>query len=841
MAARTSSSRLPALLLVASGAAALIYQTIWIKQLSLIVGVDVHAVTLAVSAFFGGLAAGSLLIGRRADAHPAPLRLFAWLELGTLILGVASTLALARAAELFVWLERGLGPVAWLLPAVLVAIPAMLMGGTLPVLLRASTPPLADVGARGAALYAANTAGAILGVLLAPFALIPALGITGTAVAAAVLNGLAAMVAAHAARASVSTGGRVPPLSDPRPAEPRPQARGAASDIDADVAVARWLYAVAGGIALGYEVVWSHVVVQFASTRVFAFSIVLATYLAGLTTGSLLHARLAGRIRNHWGTFGALVAVAGSSALVCVAILGPWMMSAQSTLEEWLRDTTGSGLAAMCARFAVAAFGIVFVPATLLGAAFPAALRLAVAPGRVGRDTGTLLAMNTAGGIAGTLVAGFVLLPVLGTIRTLVALAVAAGVIGTMAAWRGRERTPARLAVAAVAVATAGLGLATPVDRVARLLMVNRGGGVLQFYAESPGGTVAVVEQQAGQESFRRLYIQGVSNSGDTMTSRRYMRLQALLPLIVHAGQPQSALVIGLGTGITAGALLQYPDLQARVCAELLPAVVQAVPLFAGNYGVAGDRRMTIHQRDGRRQLLADQATYDLITLEPPPPSAAGVVNLYSRDFYALARRRLRPQGIVAQWWPLPTQNDEDSRALVRAFLDVFPYASLWTTELHEMLLVGSPDPLTLDVSTIQSRFDQPTVRAALSDVGIPSVEALLATWVAGREQLETYAASAEPVTDDHPRIEYATWVRSQELTRVLPILIQSSTVPPIAAADRLRERVDEQRRRLHRFYGAALAAYRGDVETARRGLSAVLAEDADNPYYRWFVSQRPR
>lgn len=841
MPARTSSSRLPALLLVVSGAAALLYQTIWIKQLSLIVGVDVHAVTLAVSAFFAGLAAGSLVIGRRADFHPAPLRLFAWLELGTLLLGVAATLALARAADPFVWLERGLGPAAWLLPALLVATPAMLMGGTLPVLLRASTPPLADVGARGAALYGANTAGAIAGVLLAPFALIPALGITGTAVAAAALNGLAAMMAVLAARVSVSTGVRVPPLSEGA-TEQRPQARGTASDIDADVAVARRLYAVAGGIALGYEVVWSHVVVQFASTRVFAFSIVLATYLAGLTTGSLLHARLAGRIRNHWGTFGALVAMAGSSALVCVAILGPWMMSAQSTLEELVRDATGSGLAAMCVRFAVAAFGIVFVPATLLGAAFPAALRLAVVPGRVGSDTGTLLAMNTAGGIAGTLVAGFVLLPVLGTIRTLVALAVAAGLVGTMAAWRGRDRTTARLAVAAVAVATAVLGLATPVDRVARLLMVNRGGGMLQFYAESPGGTVAVVEQQAGQESFRRLYIQGVSNSGDTMTSRRYMRLQALLPLIVHAGQPQSALVIGLGTGITAGALLQYPDLQTRVCAELLPAVVQAVPLFAGNYGVAADRRMTIHERDGRRQLLADEATYDLITLEPPPPSAAGVVNLYSRDFYTLARRRLRPQGIVAQWWPLPTQNDEDSRALVRAFLDVFPHASLWTTELHEMLLVGSPDPLTLDVSTIRSRFDQPTVRAALSDVGIPSVEALLATWVAGREQLETYAASAAPVTDDQPRIEYASWVRSQELTRVLPILIQSSTVPPIAAAgDQLRERVDEQRRRLHRFYGAALAAYRGDVETARRGLSAVLAEDADNPYYRWFVSQRPR
>jgi spermidine synthase len=173
-------------------------------------------------------------------------------------------------------------------------------------------------------------------------------------------------------------------------------------------------------------------------------------------------------------------------------------------------------------------------------------------------------------------------------------------------------------------------------------LLPGARGGTLVFYEESLGGTVAVVEQQAGQTRFRRLYIQGVSNSGDAMPSLRYMRLQALLPLIIHGGEPRSALVIGLGTGITAGALLRFPGLEQRVCAELLPAVVCAAPLFQGNCGAASDPRIETHARDGRRELLQNPERYDLITLEPPPPSAAGVVNLYSSDFYVLAGARLQ-------------------------------------------------------------------------------------------------------------------------------------------------------------------------------------------------------
>ena len=235
------------------------------------------------------------------------------------------------------------------------------------------------------------------------------------------------------------------------------------------------------------------------------------------------------------------------------------------------------------------------------------------------------------------------------------------------------------------------------------------------------------------------------------------MRLQSLLPLVIHRGEPRTALVVGFGTGITAGALLADPGLKTRVVAELLPSVVRAGSLFSGNLGAATDPRLDIRIGDGRQELLRRSQRYDLITLEPPPPSAAGVVNLYSSDFYELCKTRLQPDGLMAQWWPLPTQNDEDSRSLVRSFLDVFPHATAWSTELHEVLLIGSASPIELDGARIAERGSASRRSAPRSaEVGIESAEALLATWLTDRAGLERFAGDALPVTDDRPRIEHA-------------------------------------------------------------------------------------
>lgn len=809
------------LLLAASGAAALIYQVLWIKQLSLIVGVEVHAVAVGVSAFFGGMAAGNAVLGRLADRVRRPLLLYGSIEAGIAVLSVAVSFALAHAAELFAAAEAAVGPLAWMIPLALVAAPAVLMGGTLPVLLRFLQPLRETIGFTAAGLYASNTLGAAAGALLCPFVLLPVLGVRGSALAAAAAN--LAVAAGALALDRIAT-----PLESGD--HPRPIA-----DSPKRVPLALALYSIAGGIALGYEVVWSQAIVPFMSTRNFAFSVVLATYLAGLVTGSALSARHADRLRHPWGAFGLLVAAAGAVALLEIALLGRWLVILQTQAEAAVLAMTDRPLFGMCARFAAAAVSVVFVPTVLLGAAFPVAIRLAVDTRCVGRQTGAVVALNTAGGIAGTMVTGFVLVPALGLVHTLAALAIAAAAVGAAAAAReAGAGSVLRWTTLGAGVLTVLAAAVTPADRLAALLPGARAGSLL-FYDESPGGTVAVVENRLGRNPFRRLYIEGVSNSGDAMPSIRYMRLQALLPLIVHNGEPRSALVVGFGTGITAGALLAYEGLECRVVAELLPAVVRAAPLFPANLGAGSDSRIDIRLRDGRRELLRNEDEYDVITLEPPPPSAAGVVNLYSSEFYALAGTRLKPSGLLAQWLPLATQNDEDTRSLVRSVLDSFPHVSLWTTEFNEMLLIGSFEPVQLDVPRIAERFGRGDVATALRQVGIASPAALLALWVTDRAGLERYADGAPAVTDDRPRIEYASWVRPKEVARVLPRLLALRELPPLRGADEAwLSRMAADRERLMTFYRAGLHAYDGDRLSWQQEMRRVM-DGVGNPYYDWF------
>jgi spermidine synthase len=818
--------------LFVSGASALVFQALWVRELGLVVGVDVQATALVVSGFFAGLALGSRRLGALVDRSARPLRLYALFELGSGALGVTTTLVFAGSAAWFVaWRER-VGALAWLPLLTCIAAPAALMGGTLPALLRAQRPQQDALSRAAGFLYAANTAGAIAGVLATPFWLVPALGVRGTALVAGATDALLALIAWRVSERARDGSPHMEGPSEPARAPNPDRALG-----PSPVRVLLSLYAVAGGVALGYEILWTQAFVQFASTRAYAFAVVLATYLAGIAAGSHVYGRVADRVKDGWAAFGLLIAGAGITALASFALLGPWLLASQDAVGRVVLASTDSRMLMMCARFALASGCLVFVPTLFLGAAYPAAMRLAAGASSVGTDAGRVAAVNTAGGIAGSLLAGFVLLPELGVVRSLGFLVLGSTAIGLSAVLYGRSERRFRIVAGGLVAASVAGSLALPSDKLLRLLVAEHGGRPL-FYDEAASGTVAVLEQDGKPASFRRLYIQGVSNTGDAMPSLRYMRLQAFIPLFTAPRAPRSALVIGLGTGITCGTLATWPTLERRVCVELSPAVAEAAELFHGNFSVTRDPRFQIRIADGRHALLASDERYDVITLEPPPPAAAGVVNLYSRDFYALARRRLTDGGSLAQWWPLATQNEDDSRSLVQSFVQAFPYVALFTTELHEMLLLGSAQPLRLDFENVMTRFAEPGVAKALAEVGVTSPAALLATYVTDRAGLVAYAHGAPPVTDDDPRIEYAAWVRPLELVQVLPTLLDRAKLPPVDTIPAVTTSITAEQQLLFAFYSAGIASMTHDRARFERAVSELGPALWENAYFESFLGE---
>jgi hypothetical protein len=397
---------------------------------------------------------------------------------------------------------------------------------------------------------------------------------------------------------------------------------------------------------------------------------------------------------------------------------------------------------------------------------------------------GLVAAVNTAGGIAGSLLTGFVLVPRLGLVRSIGVLAVTGAALAAIAVLKSGR--PGRRPAGTCEHDRAGRRALATLVRATGWRRCGR-----ESVADGCSSTRSRPAARWRSSSNRRgpdvptPVRPGRLELGDAPASLRYMRLQALLPLLVHRGEPRTALVVGFGTGITAGRSCRAGARAARR-RRAAASVVRAGALFAGNLGASTDRRLEIRIGDGRHELLRRSERYDVITLEPPPPSAAGVVNLYSRDFYELAASATaagRPDGaVVAAAGP-----ERRRLPLARAQLPRrVPHASAWTTELHEVLLVGSLSPLELSGARDREALGAPEVQAALAEVGIESAAALLATWVTDRAGLERYAGDARPVTDDRPRIEHAAWVRRGEIERVLPRLLELASdvpLPPRSAA----------------------------------------------------------
>ena len=794
------------LLFFCSGASGLIYQVVWVRVFGNVFGNTIYSASLVVAIFMLGLGAGSYLAGVWADRRylqrpDSLLRAYAYAEIaiGALGLGVSALLpqleqlsalvsSYTQDAQGWFVLSPGSHAARAAIAAIVLTPITMLMGGTLTLLVRHLVRSDVRAGAwRIALLYAVNTAGAALGCLLTDLVLVPAMGLRATQSTAIALNlasGGGALLLAQMGRVQPALvkpvrGGRLQPaLAEPvrggrlQPAlDPSPRT----------IPIAAAL-ALSGFAAMGMEIIWfRHFSILLGEFRA-VFSLLLGIILLGIAIGSLaggfIHRRTAQPLK--W-----LITIQG--LFIAVVLLGLGTADAEAirtaglahaaTLAATGREATGFARAFEELWFNAGPMLLeVAAPALLMGFAFP--LGNAViqdAERSVGRRAGGLYLANTVGAVAGSLAAGFLLVPALGIqgSATVLMLAAAAAIVPLYLAAPTRRPIVVTAAASAVLAAVAlGFWLRLPSDHVLGRALIYP----VQRLLTLSEGVTEVIAIADSPDRGRMLLTNGHPMSSTDLLSQRYMRGLAHIPLL-SIERPRDVLVICFGVGNTAHAATLHPSVRRVEIVDVSEHVLSHAGYFADvNGGVLKDPRVAVYVNDGRHHLrMRPQATYDLITLEPPPIVHAGVGALYSREFYELARARLKPKGYLTQWLPVSQVPEETNLAMIRAFIDVFPQSVLLSGAHTNLVLVGVNDSrIEIDPARIATALSNaPAVQADLRRLDLGSVREIVGTFVASARTLANATTGAMAATDDQPIQEYSA--RS---------LLKFSSAPPASIVD---------------------------------------------------------
>ena len=728
-----------------SGAAALVYQVLWLKQLTRLFGVSAHATSVTLAIFFLGLAAGGWVWGRRAARIRRPLRAYAWLEVGVgvsalLFFGLFDLFA-AVQAPLFATFDydpTASAVLKFALAFVILFPAAFFMGGTLPVMAQFLVRRREDLGRRTTLLYSVNTMGAATGALLAGFVLPRLLGLNGAYALAIGIDLFVALVTGWWSRREV--------LTAPE-AEAAPGREAVSVDSGDDALTVRALWALAafsGFSTLALEVLWTRMLSQVLQNSVYTFATILTVFLVGLSLGAAVAHRLCERARSSRRTLVDLLTV--SAVVVAVT---PWIYRAiAEDLQFWNSDLAFWAYIAL----AFAGIAVTIGPAVLvMGAIFPFLMKVAE-PRMVsaGRTVGDLAAINTVLAIAGSLAAGFVLLGTFGVWTSIVLVVAGYLVAAALVAPSGSRRRRLNAVAAIVACAVAfGPGIDP-----SRPGFADAESETIVETWQGPDAMVSVTEDPEGA---LRLRINSSYNLGSSASAVNE-RLQGQLPALLHP-DPRSALFIGLGTGITASGAMHFPFERVTVCEVNREVVVAARehfgPWLEGLFERPGVR---VVPEDGRIWLSTRDETYDVIVADIFLSYKAGVASLYTREHFETVRERLADGGVFVQWFAAFDTSEREFEILARTMLDVFPSVTLWrrsfSTVFPVYAFVATNHERPLDVERIENGLRDLVAAGHLDErLWLPNIP--LAAYVANLDPLRERFADAPLNTDDRTILEY--------------------------------------------------------------------------------------
>ena len=728
-----------------SGAAGLVYQVLWLRLLGLVFGVTVYAASTVWASFMAGLAVGSIVAGRVGDRVKRPLVWFGLAEAGIGVTAFLSPWALDGLqllyARLYPSIPHALGWITFarfLITVAVLIIPTALMGASLPLIVKSSVVRNDRLGPRVGLLYGTNTAGAIAGSLAAGLYLIPSLGIRNSFATAAITNILVGLTA-------VVVGLMTRPV--PRGEEAALPELGAAVAGDISPTMQRVVLAVfgvSGFASLALEVVWFRVIVLVVRPTVYGFSVMLATVLLGIALGSWLVAPL---LRRRWPWLAVLAGIEIAMAFACLFSFR-WLADVPA-IDRWALPYVSALFPAYLTYSIAASIPSILPTALLMGIAFPIGLRLwagaADAGGRVASRIGVFYSLNVFMAIAGSLAAGFALLPALGSRGSLIAIGgtILCSGLALLLGTRGRVAT--RLAATAVIVVLFTLAARSIPDPFDAFISVRYRGHRVLAREESVQTTVTVHREPGGRLG---LFLDGNHQASDSESMAYVHKRLAHLGLALHAN-PQLALIVGLGGGATAGAASLHDGVIVDAV-ELSQAVVRGAAFFTHiNHGVLTRPNVRLRVDDGRNHMLLSGIRYDVITADVILPIHAGSNNLYSADYFRLVRGSLRPGGLAVQW---VAGTEAEYKIIARTFQSVFPETTVWA---NGSLLVGSLEPLRLRREDYERKMEWPGRRQALEELGARTFEELLSFYTAGPSELRRFLGPGPILTDDLPLVEY--------------------------------------------------------------------------------------
>jgi spermidine synthase len=748
-------------LFVLSGISGIVYEIIWVRSFGLVFGNTIFASSTVLSVFMTGLALGSWLFGKQIDRRNNALAIYAFLELGIGICGMLVPLCINGSSPLYALIYRHYHPSFYQISLIrlfvsflILIVPCTLMGGTLPVISKFISETFGGMPEKRAGrLYAANTLGSVFGCLISGYFLIGAIGLIGTTASAVVLNvAIAGAVFIYGKRLKVLsntmdekntgiTGKRIE-NGENGPFKNR------------QVKTVIVLYAISGFLSLFLEVAWTKALVWVMGMDSYAFASMLSVFLFGLALGSFLVSRLAKNMNGAIKKLAVIELLIGISVLVSTALITN-MYSITHGLENTFAITTFLG--SFVYLIAIAAV-IMALPTLLMGMAFPLALKVILnGKTNIGAGVGAVYAANTIGSVFGALLAGFVALPLIGVMRSIV---IAGCIFLVVAAILFMTATQYRKTSIGAALALAVLSLSlmfgyTPDLRDALTQGLSAGEKLL-YFKETITGDIQVTENPSIDYG-RILRIDGRQVASDGQVDVASHKYPAHL-MVFLKDHPKTGLLIAFGAGGTAGSILRYDDVERLDVVEICGGVVEPAKRYfsAMNNNVLDDPRLHLIIQDGKNFVKLTNQTYDFIYSGPiHPQSNQGSAALYTKNFFVDCRKRLNPGGIHCLWLPMHIA-PEDFKVIVKTFQQTYPHSSLWMTTnspntIMHTHLIGSNEPLAIDYRRVTEELLKGAVAADKLDyVTLASGFDFIGQCAMGEEKLREFTSDITRINTDH-------------------------------------------------------------------------------------------